>query len=219
MSIKLLLADDHKIVREGLRALVEKQPGMEVIGEAENGRSAVRLTKELLPDAVIMDVAMPDLNGIEATRQIVAEVPNVKVIALSVHADRRLVIQLIRAGASGYLLKDCTFEELTDAVRTVVEQNTVYLSPRIADVVVKEYLRKVPETEVSIFSLLSNREREVAQLVAEGKSTKDIASTLCVSVKTVETHRQQMMKKLNVRSTADLVKLAIREGLVFLETC
>lgn len=213
------MADDHKIVREGLRALVEKQPGMEVIGEAENGRSAVRLTKELLPDAVIMDVAMPDLNGIEATRQIVAEVPNVKVIALSVHADRRLVIQLIRAGASGYLLKDCTFEELTDAVRTVVEQNTVYLSPRIADVVVKEYLRKVPETEVSIFSLLSNREREVAQLVAEGKSTKDIASTLCVSVKTVETHRQQMMKKLNVRSTADLVKLAIREGLVFLETC
>ncbi|MFH1146461.1 MAG: response regulator transcription factor [Pseudomonadota bacterium] len=218
MSIKLLLADDHQIVREGLRALVEKQPGLEVIGEAENGRSAVRLTKELLPDAVVMDVAMPDLNGIEATRQIVAEVPQVKVIALSVHADRRLVIQLIRAGASGYLLKDCTFEELTDAIRTVVEQNTVYLSPRIADVVVKEYLRKVPETEVSIFSMLSNREREVAQLVAEGKSTKEIASTLHVSVKTVETHRQQVIKKLNVRSTADLVKLAIREGLVFLET-
>ncbi len=218
MSIRLLLADDHKIVREGLRALVETQPGMEVIGEAENGRSAVRLTKELLPDAVIMDVAMPDLNGIEATRQIVAEVPQVKIIALSVHADRRLVIQLIRAGASGYLLKDCTFEELTDAIRTVVEQNTVYLSPRIADVVVKEYLRKVPGTEVSVFSLLSNREREVAQLVAEGKSTKEIASALCVSVKTIETHRQQIMKKLNVRSTADLVKLAIREGLIFLET-
>jgi len=217
MSIRVLLCDDHKIVREGLRVLIEKQPDMEVIEEAQSGEEAVRLVRDLLPDVVVMDIAMPDLNGIEATRQILGKVPRVKVIALSMHSDRRFAVQMLKEGASGYLLKDCAFEELANAIRTVV-MNRVYLSPKVAEIVIKDYVRLSPQTGFSVFSVLSPREREVLQLLSEGKTAKEIAFRLRVSVKTVETYRKQIMDKLNIYSIAELTKFAIREGLTSLET-
>ncbi len=216
MSIRIVLADDHKIMREGLKALLEKQQDVEVIAEAETGLEAVRVAQKLKPDIVIMDIGMPGLNGIEATRQIVAEVPGVKVIALSMHSDKRFVIEMLKVGASGYLLKDSASEELTSCIRAVAA-NQPYLSPKITDVVLKDYLSTLSKAEPSAFSVLTAREREVLQLIAEGKSTKQIAFALHVSVKTVETHRQQMMEKLNLRSIAELTKYAIREGLTSLE--
>lgn len=216
MRIKVLLVDDHKIVVDGLRALLGKTPDIEVVGEAVDGRAAVRLVRELSPEVVIMDVGMPDLNGIEATRQILSDSAAVKIVALSMHSDRRFVVEMLKAGASGYLLKDCAFDELVRAIRAVVLQQ-IYLSPMITDVVVKDYLNNLKEMP-SAFSILTTREREVLQLLAEGKSTKNIASILHVSVKTVETHRQQIMKKLKRYSVAELTKFAIQEGLVSLET-
>jgi len=215
MSLRIILADDHKIVRDGLRALLANQPGMEVVAEADNGRSTVRLARELSPDLVIMDIGMPDLNGIDATRQITAELPKVKVIALSMHSDRRFVVQMFRAGASGYLLKDCAFEELTRAV-AAVQKGQIYLSPAVAGPVMEDYIHQL-SSGGSGFSVLSPREREVLQLIAEGKSTKEVAALLCVSVKTIETHRQQIMSKLNIQSIAELIKYAIREGLTTLD--
>jgi DNA-binding NarL/FixJ family response regulator len=215
MAIKVLIAEDHQIVRQGLRTLLEKEPDLEVVAEAENGRSTVQLARERHPEVIIMDVAMPDLNGIEATRQIISEMPKVKVIALSMYADRRFVANMLKAGASGYLLKDCASEELVRAIRVVLAHKT-FLSPGVADIVVKDYVQAPPGSEVSAFSVLSNREREVLQLMAEGKSTNQIAECLHVSVKTVETHRQQMMQKLKMRSVAELTKYAIREGLTTL---
>lgn len=211
MKKRILLVDDHQIMREGLRALLQEQPAMTVVGEAENGRKAVQLARELSPDIVIMDVTMPDMNGVEATLQIRAALPAVKVIALSIHSDRRFVIQMFRAGATGYLLKDCAFEELARAIQRVVE-GQAYLSPGIAGVVVEELLRTAAHEGSGIPSL-SSREREVLQLTAEGRSMKEIASALNVSVKTVETHRRQLMIKLGVNSVAELTKYAIREGL------
>ncbi len=216
MSIRIVLADDHKIVREGLFTLIGNQIGMEVIAEAEDGRTAVQLASDLVPDVVIMDVAMPGLNGMEATRQIVSKTRGSKVIALSMHSDRRFVVKMLQAGAHGYLLKDCAFEELTIAIRSVSE-NKMYLSPRISDILVKDYVRLFPEAEVSNLSTLTPREREVLQLLSEGKSTRQIASDLRVSVKTVETFRQQIMDKLNIHTVAELTKYAIREGLTSLE--
>lgn len=210
MSIRVLLADDHKIVREGLRSLLEKQHGIEVIAEAENGRTAVRLARKLSPDVVVMDIAMPDLNGIGATFQIIAESPGVKVIALSMHSDRRFVARMFKAGASGYLLKDCAFEELDRAINAVVA-NQIYLSPGIAGVVVEDFVSHLPDTD------LTPRECEVLQLLAEGNGTKQIASRLHVSVKTIEAHRRQIMEKLGIHSIAELTKYAIREGLTSLE--
>jgi DNA-binding NarL/FixJ family response regulator len=212
MSLKIFLADDHKIMRDGLRSLLENQLDMEVVGEAENGRRAVQLVLEKRPDVVIMDIGMPDLNGMEATRQILAALPDVKVIALSMYSDRRFVSGMLEAGASGYLLKACAFEELAGAVGTVVANQT-YLSPEIAGVVVEDYLHRLPMTDSEASSALTRREREVLQLLAEGWPNKKIASHLCVSVKTVHTHRQQIMDKLNLRSIAELTKYAIREGL------
>lgn len=216
MSTRIILADDHVIMREGLRALIEKQPGMEVIAEAENGRTTVELSRELKPDVVIMDIAMPDLNGIEATRQVVAESPGVKVIALSMHSDRKFVREMLSAGASGYMLKDSAFEELGKAISTV-NDNRTYLSPGVADTVVKDYIGKIVTEDSPVSPVLSNREREVVQLFAEGKTTKQIASLLFVSIKTIETHRRQVMDKLGVNSIAELTKYAIREGLTSLE--
>lgn len=216
MSIKVLVADDHKVVREGLRTLIEKQPGMEVIAEAENGRMALKLIKKLSPDIAIMDIAMPDLNGIEATRQIVAEAPGTKVIALSMHSDRQFVTRMMSAGASGYLLKDCAFEEVARAIRSVMARQT-YLSPEIVSIVVKAFLRR-SEPSDSMLSVISPREREVLQLIAEGKTTKQIALRLHISAKTVDTHRRNIMDKLDIHSIAELTKYAIREGLTFLET-
>jgi len=215
MAIKVLIADDHQIVRQGLRTLLEREPDLEVVAEAENGRSTVRLARESHPEVIIMDVAMPDMNGIEATRQIISEMPKVKVIALSMYADRRFVANMLKAGASGYLLKDCASEELVRAIRVVLTHKT-FLSPGVADIVVKDYVQAPLGSEVSAFSVLSNREREVLQLMAEGRSTNQIAECLHVSVKTVETHRQQMMQKLKMHSVAELTKYAIREGLTTL---
>jgi len=212
VTIKVLIADDHQIVREGLRSMLEKEPGIIVVGEAEEGRTTLRLARELTPDVIIMDVAMPDLNGIEATRQIVAEFPAIKVIALSMHDDRRFVLHMIKAGAKGYLLKDSAFKDLAKAIRVVVANKT-YLSSEIADIVVKDYLATATSEESSAFYLLSPREREVLQLIAEGKTSNQVAENLHVSIKTVETHRAQLLRKLKVKSVAELTKYAIREGL------
>ncbi|NQU08273.1 MAG: response regulator transcription factor [Candidatus Abyssubacteria bacterium] len=215
MSIKVLLVDDHQIMLQGLRALLEKQPDMDVVAEAGEGRTALRLARDLVPDVVILDVAMPDLNGIETARMIIAERPDVKVIALSMHSDRRFVVEMLKAGASGYLLKDCALEDLVRAIRVVIANQT-YLSPEVAGTVVGDYVRKSSLNDTSAFSVLTAREREVLQLLAEGMSTKQIASCLNVSAKTVETHRQHIMEKLDTRSIADLIKYAVREGLTSL---
>lgn len=217
MAIKVLIADDHQIVRQGLRTLLEREPDLKVVAQSEDGRTTVRLARELTPEVIIMDVAMPDLNGIEATRQIVTERPQVKVIALSMYADRRFVVNMLKAGASGYLLKDCAYEELVRAIRVVLAHKT-YLSPGVTDIVVRDYVQGGPQDQgASVFSLLSPREREVLQLMSEGKSTNQIADSLHVSVKTIETHRQQVMHKLDIHNVAGLTKYAIREGLTSVE--
>lgn len=217
MSIKILLADDHKITRQGLRLLLDNQPDMEVVGEAQDGRTAVKLAAELSPHVIIMDVSMPDLNGIEASRQISSKYPDIKIIALSMHSDTLYVAEMLKSGSSGYLLKDCAFEELARAIHTVADGKT-YLSPIISSVVVGDYLRRLSRSDSSSSIVLSDREREVLQLMAEGKSTKEIALKLHVSVKTVETHRRQIMNKLDIYSIAELTKYAIRKGLTSLET-
>jgi len=216
MRTKIILADDHKIIREGLRSLIEKQPDMEVIAEAQDGLTTVNLVQKLQPDVVIMDIGMPEMNGIDATTKITTEYKTVKVIALSMHSDRRFVMQMLKAGAAGYLLKDSAFEELVSAIHAVIAKQH-YLSQKITDVVVQEYLQNLPRNESTVFTVLTAREREVLQLIAEGKSTKQIASALNVSVKTIETHRQQIMEKLDMHSIAQLTKYAIREGLTSLE--
>lgn len=215
MAIRVVMVDDHKLIREGLRALLEKEPGMEVIAEAENGRTAVDLAVKFKPNIVIMDASMSDLNGIEATKQIISAVPQVKVLALSMYSDRRFVMGMLSSGASGYILKDCAFEELIDAIQRVMS-GQIYLSPSITTIVIKDYVGRLAAPEEDDANVLTTREREVLQLLSEGKTTKQIASLLYVSTKTVETYRQQIMKKLNIHSVAELTKYAIREGLTAL---
>ena len=212
MSIRVILADDHTIVRHGLSKLIQQQEDMEVIAQAGDGQSTVELTRELSPDMVIMDIGMPDLNGIDATRQIVHDFPQVKIIGLSMHSSKKFVIEMLKAGASGYLLKDCALEELIIAIKAVAE-GKIYLSPAITDVIVENYVRNSTEKQDSAFSLLSQREREVLQLMAEGKTTKQIALQLYISPKTVEGHRLRLMTKLNIDNVAMLTKYAIQEGL------
>ena len=220
MAIRILIADDHKIVCDGLKALLEAQPDMEIVAQADNGREAVKLAQKQKPDMIIMDVAMPDLNGLEAMRQILSNNPHIKVIALSMHADKRYVTGMLSSGASGYILKHCAFEELVHAIRIVLS-NQVYLSPTIAGIVVKELAqsksRRARQSISASPQTLTSREREVLQLIAEGHSAREIALRLHLSVKTVETHRRQMMEKLEIRSIADLTKFAIREGLTTLD--
>ncbi len=217
MGIKLILADDHKILRNGLRNLLNKLPDVEVIADAEDGRSTVELTRKLSPNLVIMDITMPDMNGIEATRRILSKNPHIKVIGLSMHSDRRFVVEMLKAGACGYLLKDCAFEELANAIHAVMKDQ-IYLCPPIAKTLAKDYLHRLPATNASsVYTILTPREREVLKLLSEGKPTKQIAYLLGLSAKTVETHIQKIMKKLSLHSIAELTKYAIREGLTSLE--
>ncbi len=189
---------------------------MKVVGEAEDGFSTIELARKLKPQVVVMDITMPGLNGIEATHQITKEMPHIKVLALSMHTDQRFIEGMLRAGATGYLPKDCASEGLVRAIRTVLSNQT-YLSPSIADIVRRDYLSQRRGTDISVSYVLTEREREVLQLMAEGKNTKEIASRLQVSVKTIETFRQHIMQKLNLHSLAELTKYAIREGLTSLE--
>jgi len=215
MPIRIVLADDHKIIREGLRSLLSQQSDFEVVAEAENGRIAVEKVRALRPEVVIMDVTMPELSGIEATRQIALDCPETRVIALSMHPDRHFVGEMFKAGARGYLLKLCASDELVQAIRCVMGGQD-YISPSIAGTVLKDYRKLVPAEAGSAASLLSDREREVLQLLAEGKGTKEIGRLLHVSTKTVDTHRRQIMEKLGLHSVAELVKFALREGLTTL---
>jgi DNA-binding NarL/FixJ family response regulator len=212
MVVRVLLVDDHRIVREGLRGLLERRTDLKVVGEAADGEAAIALAREVSPDVVILDVSMPRMNGVEATRRILAERPGVKVLALSMHPDRRYVIEMLKAGASGYMLKDSAFDELIRAIESLMAGRS-YLSPAVTDMVVREYVSRLPSDEGTVFTVLTVREREILQLVAEGMPTKRIASRLAVSVKTVESHRQQIMSKLDLHSVAELTKYAVREGL------
>lgn len=217
MSIKIVLADDHKIMRAGLRSLLEKESDMKVVAEAADGRTAVRMIREAAPDVVIIDITMPDLNGVEATHQILSESADIKVIALSMHSDEQFVSGMLKAGASGYLLKDCAAEELVHAIRAVISGDT-YLSPKIASIVVEDYRRELSKGQIAKAPELTAREREVLQLVAEGETSKRIAARLHVSVKTVEAHRQQIMDKLGIHTVAGLTKYAIRKGITSLQS-
>ncbi len=216
MSIRILLADDHQLFREGLRSLLKDEPDMQVIAQADNGRAAVQQASDLKPNVVVMDISMPDMNGMEATRQIASRVPGTKVLGLSMHSDRRFVQGMLKAGAYGYLLKDCANEELVRAIRDVANGLT-YLSSAVAGHVVEAYVNGKQTDQSSPSGLLTGREREVLQLVAEGLTTKEVANKLHISPKTVETHRQQFMNKLDIHSVADLTKFAVREGLTSLE--
>jgi len=213
---RILIADDHKITRQGLRSLLESDRELEVVAEAQNGREAVTLARQIEPDVIIMDVSMPDLNGVEATRRIISDNKNVKVIALSMHSDTLFVSEMLKSGAVGYLLKDCAFEELLQAIKTVIDGKT-YLSPSISNVVVDDYLHRLAKSHVLEIDVLTDREREVLQLLAEGQSTKQIAIKLHVSAKTIETHRRQIMNKLDLHTVAELTKYAVRKGLTTLD--
>jgi DNA-binding NarL/FixJ family response regulator len=211
MSITIILADDHAILRHGLSKSFQQEEGFKVVGQAKDGRSAVELAKELLPDVIVMDIGMPDLNGMEATRQITRECPNVKVVGLSMHSTNKYVREMFRAGAKAYLLKECPFEELAQAIRAVVDGKT-YVSPSVGQTVIEDYISK-PEDPQSAFHVLSQREREVLQLLAEGKPTKKVAKHLHISPKTVEAHRLRIMSKLGIDNIAQLTKYALQEGL------
>ena len=217
-SIKIFLADDHTIVRQGLAKLLEAEANYEVIGEAEDGREAVNKVQKLLPDVVIMDIAMPMLNGIEATRQIKKMLPQVKIIILSMHSHDRYISELIGLGASGYLLKDASGGEIVKAVAAAMKGD-VYLSPSISRRVIDDYLTlKNTSSREDLYNKLSNREREVFQMIAEGHSTKKIAEILCVSPSTVKTHRANIMEKLQLQNISLLIQFAIRLGIVELQS-
>jgi two-component system response regulator NreC len=216
MSTRILLADDQRIMRQGLRSLLEKESDIEVIDEADDGRKALDLVKKLVPDIVIMDITMPNLNGVDATRYIVREFPQVKVIALSIHSNRAFVVDMLKAGASGYVLKECSFIELVEAIQTVMDGG-VYLSPRVAGVVVSDYVQRLAKVAESPLETLTERQRQALQFIGEGKNTKQIALQLHVSTKTVEADRRKIMEKLDAHSIADLVKIAILGGLASLE--
>ncbi len=212
MSVNILIADDHKLFRDGLKTMIGNLTGWDVVGETEDGLTAVEKALELKPDMVLMDISMPNQNGLEATRRIIAGDKNIRVIILSMHADHRYVTESLKAGARGYILKDTSIEELIEGLETVMA-GQIYLSPIIANKIIKNYIEHIKDDANTAFAILSPREREVLQLLAEGYSTKGIAGELNVSVKTIESHRKQIMEKLDIRSIAELTKYAIREGL------
>ncbi len=216
MRTTILLADDHKIMLEGLRSLIEKEEDLEVIAEASDGLSAIRMAHQYKPHVAVVDVTMPDLNGIEVARRLTSELKNIKVIALSMHSDKRFVQGMLRGGASGYLLKDSAFGELVKAIKEVA-RGRIYLSPSLSDYVIKDYIRQISHESDSSYGDLTKREREVLQLIVAGTSSKEIASMLFVSVKTVDTHRHNIMQKLNISTVSGLTKFAIREGLATLD--
>ncbi len=216
MSIRIVIVEDHKIMIDGLRSLIERESDFEVINCVQDGRSAVECARKLKPDVMIMDIGLPGLNGIEATRQIIRDIENIKIIALSMHSEKKFIIEMLKAGASGYLLKDCAFDELISAIRTVSGGKN-YLSPSITDTVIDNALREKEMKMPSAFSLLTDRERQVLQLLAEGRTTKQAAAELYISPKTVETHRAKIMEKLNMDNLAELTKYAVREGLTSLD--
>ena len=207
--IRIMVADDHVLVRQGFKMILAAQPDMQIVGEAANGREAVEQAEKLQPDVVLMDVTMPELNGIEATRRLATASPRTRVLALSMHKDAVYVREILRAGARGYLLKDSAEADLIAAVRSVAKGEG-YLSPSVSDAVLTDYRRHVTDP----LDLLTTREREVLQMIAEGKTNKEIATTLNLSVYTIEAHRGRIMEKLNLHSTGELVRFALRSGLI-----
>ncbi|HLH17212.1 MAG TPA: response regulator transcription factor, partial [Bryobacteraceae bacterium] len=212
--IRILLADDHTVVRKGLRLLLESHPGFTVVADAANGREAVAMAEEYKPDVIVMDVAMPILNGIEAARQILARAPQVSVVFLSMHADESYVLRALKAGARAYLLKDSAEQDLIHAVEAV-GGGKAFFSPAISRMLMEDYMRQMRERQVDdSYDLLTTREREILQLFAEGRSNKDVANLLNLSLYTVETHRSNIFQKLNLHSTAELILYAIRKGVI-----
>jgi DNA-binding NarL/FixJ family response regulator len=212
--MKILLADDHNVLRKGLRRILEEQPDLEVVGEASDGRQAVSLAQSLKPEVVVMDIAMPLMNGMEATRQILQRRAEVNVLILSMYSDENYVVQVLRAGARGYLLKDTAEEDLITAVRTVAKGQP-FFSPKISKLLLGDSIQRLRDQDVTdSYDLLTPREREVLQLIAEGKSNKEAAVALFVSPTTIETHRARIMEKLDLHSTADIVLYAVRKGIV-----
>jgi len=213
-TVRILLADDHNLLREGLRLLLERQPEFVVVGEAGNGREAVRLAEELQPDVVVMDIAMPELNGIEATLRIVNGLPRTSVLILSMHHDESYVARALKAGARGYLLKDSLKSDLLNAVLAVTEGRS-FFSPKVSRILQEDYMRKLTGGDVEdSFDLLTDREREILQLVAEGKTNKEVASRLSLSVYTVDTHRGNILQKLNLHSVPELILYAVRKKII-----
>jgi len=210
--MKIVIADDQGIVRQGLRALIEKQDNMEVVGEARDGWEVVELAKKLAPDTIIMDISMPNLNGVEATRRILEERPNTKIIALSMYPHKRYVTEMLKAGASGYVLKSYLFDELVKALDAAAAVER-YLSPKITNVLIDEYVHTLSANQDNGLSKLTDRERQVLQLIAEGLSTKQIALRLNISPKTADANRREIMNTRDIHSIAELTKYAIREGL------
>ena len=213
-TIRVLLADDHNLIRAGLRLVASQQPDFVVVGEAENGRQAVALAEQLKPDVVVMDIKMPDLNGIEACRQIRETLPDTEVVMLSMHSDEAYVLRALKAGARAYLLKDSAEADLARAIRAADEGKS-FFSPAVGKVLLEDYMRKLQRSGAEdSYELLSPREREILQLVAEGKSSKEIANLLNLSVYTVETHRAKLMQKLNLRSVPEVILYAVRKGII-----
>lgn len=215
MTTKVLIADDHQLFREGLVNLLSSAPDIEVIAEAEDGKDATEKTKKLKPDVLLIDIGMPHMNGIEATRVLKKDMPELKIIAVSMHSDRQFVKGILEAGADGYLLKNCTYRQLIDAIQSV-KSGKKYLSDDITEMIIKGYLDP-SETEAESYTELSEREMEILKLYAEGKSTREISEKLFISVKTVGTHKQHILEKLGLKTNADLVKYAIKEGLIQLQ--